>query len=396
MTDSRQIVINEFENKYRKEPYGVSFTPYRVCPIGAHSDHNLGRITGFAIDRGVYIAYGPKQNGIIEISSLQFEKRAQWHVRATPEVKQGDWADHLRGATIALNKRYPLSVGLCAVINGELPIGGLSSSAAVIITFLSSLCKLNGIRLSASELIEVSREAENRYVGVASGKLDQSCEIYCRKDSLLYMDMLDDSHEIIPVDPSAKPFKIMIFFSGLERTLAATTFNNRVDEAKAAAYAVSAFNGKVEKSFSAITLRDVPREVYEEYKNRLPDNWRKRAEHWYTEQQRVIDGVKAWKAGNVELYGKYCTESGRSSIVNWETGSPELIKLYESARTAEGVYGTRFSGAGFKGCVMALIDPSFSESIGAKVRKEYLSEFPLLTDKYSDCVCSTSDGILLD
>ncbi|MBO4355708.1 MAG: GHMP kinase, partial [Clostridia bacterium] len=259
MDISRQKVIDEFEKKYRKEPMAVSFTPYRVCPIGAHSDHNLGRITGFAIDRGVYIAYGPKQNGVVEISSLQFAKRAQWHVRATPEKKEGDWADHLRGATIALNKRYPLNIGLCGVINGELPIGGLSSSAAVIITFLSALCKLNGISLSASELIDVSREAENLYVGVASGKLDQSCEIYCKKDSLLYMDMLDNSHEVIPMNPATKPFDIMIFFSGLERTLATTTFNNRVDEAKSADYAVMAFNGHPEKSFSAITLRDVPR-----------------------------------------------------------------------------------------------------------------------------------------
>ena len=109
----------------------VAFTPYRICPIGAHSDHQLGKITGFAIDKGIHIAYGPKQNGIIEIQSRQFDKRAQWHVASTPDVKQEDWADHLRGSTIALNSRYPLRKGLCAVIDGELPIGGLSSSAAV-------------------------------------------------------------------------------------------------------------------------------------------------------------------------------------------------------------------------------------------------------------------------
>ena len=106
-------------------------------------------------------------NGVVEIASLQFPKRAQWHVSSTPAEKQGDWADHLRGATIALNSRYPLRIGLCAVLDGELPIGGLSSSAAVIITFLSALCHLNGITLSPKELIEFSKEAENKYVGVS-------------------------------------------------------------------------------------------------------------------------------------------------------------------------------------------------------------------------------------
>ena len=125
-----------FEHIYKRPAQYTAFTPYRICPVGAHSDHQLGKITGFAIDKGIHIAFGPKQNGVIEIQSLQFEKRAQWHVLSTPATPEGDWADPLRGATIALQKRYPLRTGLCAVLAGELPIGGLSSSAAVIITFL--------------------------------------------------------------------------------------------------------------------------------------------------------------------------------------------------------------------------------------------------------------------
>ena len=133
--------VRRFGEVYQKSPAHTAFTPYRICPIGAHSDHQLGKITGFAIDKGIHIAYGPKQNGVVEIASLQFPKRAQWHVMTTPSERQGDWADHLRGATIALSKRYSLHIGLCAIIDGELPIGGLSSSAAVIITFLSALCQ---------------------------------------------------------------------------------------------------------------------------------------------------------------------------------------------------------------------------------------------------------------
>lgn len=387
--------IGAFEQTYRKSPEQTAFTPYRVCPIGAHSDHQLGKITGFAIDKGIHIAYGPKMNGVVEISSLQFPKRAQWHVSSTPSEKQGDWADHLRGATIALNSRYPLRTGLCAVLDGELPIGGLSSSAAVIITFLSALCRLNGVALSSKELIEISKEAENKYVGVSCGKLDQSCEVYCRKDNLLYMDMKDDSFELIPSSPDMKKFEIAVFFSGLERSLASSKFNMRVDECRSAAYALKAFSGMEYGKFEETNLRDVPYETYLEYKNRLPENWAKRAEHWYTEFRRVEAGAEAWRRGNIEEFGRLSFESGYSSIHNWETGSPELIKLYEIMTHTDGIYGGRFSGAGFKGCCMALIDPAYRESILEKVEKEYLAAFPALKGKYSAHICNTADGVKL-
>ena len=133
---------DKFESIYKTSPEGVAFCPYRICPLGAHVDHNLGKITGLAIDKGIHIAYKTKQNGVIELTSLQFEKRAQFHINSVPEVKENDWADYLRGATIELGKKFPLNVGLCGVIEGTLPIGGLSSSAAVIIAFLSALCKV--------------------------------------------------------------------------------------------------------------------------------------------------------------------------------------------------------------------------------------------------------------
>ena len=128
----------KFHEIYGRDAEGLSFSPYRICPIGAHSDHNLGKITGLAIDKGIHIAFRPKQNGVIETTSLQFPKRAQWHIREIGE-KTGDWADYLRGATWALAKEHMLSVGLCGVIEGSLPIGGLSSSAAVILAFLNAL-----------------------------------------------------------------------------------------------------------------------------------------------------------------------------------------------------------------------------------------------------------------
>ena len=387
------IVLESFCEIYKKEPMAVAFTPYRICPLGAHSDHQLGKITGFAIDKGIHIAYGPKQNGIIEIKSLQFPKRAQWHVASTPEEKEGDWADHLRGATIALNNKYPLRKGLCAVISGERPIGGLSSSAAVILTFLSALAHINGIELEEREMIQLAQQAENRYVGVSCGKLDQSCEIYCRKDHLLYMDMQDDSYELIPTQPAMKPYKIAIFFSGLERSLAGSAFNMRVDECRSAAYALKAFSGMPYGKFEETNLRDVPREIFEQYKDKLPEAWRKRATHWYTEFDRVQKGAEAWRKGDIEEFGRLSFESGLSSIENYETGSPELKKLYEIMTETPGIYGGRFSGAGFKGCCMALIDPTYERPILERVEKEYLKAFPHLEGKYSAHICETADGV---
>ena len=384
-----------FFETYLREPMYNAFTPYRICPLGAHSDHQLGKITGFAIDKGIHIAYSPKQNGVIEITSLQFPKRAQWHINETPSEKQNDWADHLRGATLALAKRYPLRTGLCAVINGELPIGGLSSSAAVIISFLFALCHLNNISLKPAELILLSQEAENRYVGVSSGKLDQSCEIYCRKDKLLYMDMRDDSKELITPPESMKPYEFAIFFSGIERTLTGSKFNMRVDECRSAAYALKAFSGMEYGKFEETNLRDVPYETYLEYKDRLPVTWAKRAEHWYTEFHRVEAGAEAWRRGDLDEFGRLSFESGYSSIHNWETGSEELIKLYNIMTKTDGIYGGRFSGAGFKGCCMALIDPAYKEEILETVEREYLRVFPKLKGKYSAHICHSADGVIL-
>lgn len=383
----------KFEETYKKSPDSVAFCPYRVCPIGAHSDHNLGKITGFALDKGIFIAYSPKYNGVVELASLQFSKRAQWHVRSVFETRQGDWADYLRGVTIELGQRFSLRTGISGVIEGSLPIGGLSSSAAVCIAFLDALCTVNGISLEPSEIIEIAKAAENNYVGVACGSLDQSCEVLSRKDSLLYLDCKDGSYELIPQNPSAKPWEIAVFFSGIERNLAGSAFNMRVDEARSAAYALKAFAGMDYGKFKETNLRDIDPEIFERYASRLPDQWRLRAQHWYGEFARVEAGAEAWRRGDIAEYGRLSFESGKSSIENWETGSPELKTLYGIMTRTEGIYGGRFSGAGFKGCCMALIDPAFEESVLRTVEEEYLKAFPALRGHYESFICKSSDGV---
>lgn len=384
-----------YEQFYHKSPDGTAFCPYRISPLGAHIDHQFGKINGFAIDKGISMAYCPTQNDMVELQSIGFTKKVRFQVNQVPENKEGDWADHLRGAAKVLGEKYPLHRGLSGVIEGSLPIGGLSSSASVIICFLSALCKVNGISLTPMEMIMMAKAAENKYVGVNCGKLDQSCEVLSRKNHLLYLDTKDDSYELIPTSEKMKPYKIAIFFSGLERSLANSKYNLRQDECKAAAYALMGYAGMDYGRFEDARLRSVPSDVFEAYKDRLPETWRRRAEHYYSEFARAEAGAALWHEGNLEEYGQLVFDSGKSSIENYECGCDELKKLYEIMTETKGIYGGRFSGAGFKGCCMALVDPEYTEEIEEKVKRDYLRAYPMLEGKYSFHLCESADGAVL-
>lgn len=389
----------KFAEIYREQPSDVVFCPYRICPVGAHSDFQHGKITGMAINKGIHIAYRKKLNGVIELISLDYDKRAQFFIDGIPRTKQNDWADYLRGATIALKKKYALNYGICGVIEGSLPVGGLSSSAAVTLAFLVALCKANDVHPSKEELIQMSVEAENEYVEVSSGRTDQSVECYAKANSLLYFDTRTGEFENIPDSENLPPYEIMIVFSGVERRLGgdvAGKFNMRVDELRSSGYALQAFAGMEYGKFKDSYLRDIPKAVYLEYKDKLPKNWAKRAEHWYTEFDRVEAAAKCWEQGDIEGYGRLSFESGLSSIENYETGSPELKKIYDIMTQTEGIYGGRFSGAGFKGCCMALVNPEYKASIAERIKKEYLTEFPEHTEKFQIEFCYSVDGISID
>ena len=386
-------VYEEFQRLFKKSEGAAeeSFCPYRVCPLGAHVDHQYGLVTGFAINRGVTIVFAPT-SGIIRLHSLNFEGETSFSLNKIPP-KQNNWGDYLRGAASALTRYYPIKHGLNGVIEGTLPVGGLSSSAALIISFLAALCRVNHLKISRSELIQIALEAETLYVGIHVGKLDQSCEVFCQKDHLLFLDTKDEKYELIPRHPGTPPFEIAIFFSGVERSLAGSAFNIRVDELKAASYALKGWSGMESGKFIDSRLRDVPVEVFEKYADLLPENWRKRAAHYYSEVERVRHGAEAWRCGDLARFGKLIFESGRSSIEQYETGSDELKKIYEIMLETEGVYGGRFSGAGFKGCCMALIDPSCRQSITEKMTREYLQTFPYLEGKFSIHFCETANGV---
>lgn len=382
----------KFKELYKcEENIQKSFCPYRVCPVGAHSDHQHGIISGFAIDKGVEIIYVSSNSKMVEVSSMNFEGTKHFQIDSIVE-KENDWADYLRGATKLLYEKYDIKEGICCLINGQLPIGGLSSSAAVILAFMSAICKVNNLKVEKNKIIDLAEKVEIDFIGVNIGKMDQSCEMYCKKDHLLVLDTKTGDYNLIPKNKNMKDFQIGVFFSGMQRSLIGSKFNMRVDELKAAAYALLAFSEIEYGKFKDTRLRDVPVEVFEKYKDKLPTNWRKRATHYYTEFNRVQKGAEAWKSGDIETFGKISFESGESSINNYESGSDELITLHNIINKTEGIYGGRFSGGGFKGCCIALINPNYKEKIKKYVTEEYLKVFPQYRDTFEIYFCNTADG----
>lgn len=388
----KNLLLEEYKD-VKDEDVQYSYCPYRICPVGAHIDHQKGIVTGFALDRGVEIAYIPSKSNFYEVTSLNFKGRKGGSLYDIPP-KSDDWADYIRGTIKILRDEFDIKKGVFAIIKGSLPIGGLSSSASLIISFMRAVCNVNGLQLSKKDVIKLARKVENEYIGVKVGILDQSCELYSRKDNLLYLDTKTENYELYEKPKNMKDFKIAVIFSGITRTLKNTSYNTRVDELKSASYALKAFAGIECGSFSDSVLRDVEKEVFLKYFDKLPKNWYKRAKHYYDEIDRVKRAVDAWKEGNIEKFAKISSESGRSSIYNYEAGSNELKEICNIINSTDGVYGGRFSGAGFKGCCIAFVDPAKENKIREEITKRYLKKFPKYNGIFEIFFCDISDGII--
>ena len=360
------------------------FAPYRVCPLGAHVDHQHGLVTGFAINKGVDLWFDVNDDGHVHLESRTFDGLVDFDIDKPSQVKEGHWGDYARGAKYALRKRFELSKGINGVIQGSLPVGGLSSSAAVLIAYVMAFAKANGITLKPFEVVQIASEAEREYIGLNNGLLDQACIALSKKNQLLFLDCDSNDYRVIPFggtsalspQTSDLPFEIGIFFSGLTRSLVNSDYNLRVYECKTAAWDMLAYTDQPLKTFDKTFLRDIPKATFDKTKIAMPQRFARRAEHFYSEYRRVRQGVTAWETGNLKLFGKLSFDSCESSIHNYECGSPELIAIYEIMRQLPGVWGGRFSGAGFKGACIALVDPAYKEDIEKKLTEQYLAQFP--------------------
>ena len=368
------------------------FSPYRVCPLGAHVDHQHGLVTGFAIDKGVDLWFNVREDGHVHLDSRTFEGEVDFEVAAPSQVKEHHWGDYARGAKYALKKRFELVKGIDGVIQGSLPVGGLSSSAAVLIAYVMAFAKANGITLQPFEVVQIASEAEREYIGLNNGLLDQACIALGKKDGLLFLDCDSNEYRIIKKNHEMPEFELGIFFSGLTRSLVNSDYNLRVYECKTAAWNMLAYTEQPLRTFDKTFLRDIPKATFEKTRIAMPARFARRAEHFYSEYRRVRQGVTAWETGNLKLFGKLSFDSCESSIHNYECGSPELIAIYEIMRTLPGVWGGRFSGAGFKGACIAIVDPAYKEQIEKELTARYLEQFPEYEKTFECFFVKPDDG----
>lgn len=368
------------------------FSPYRVCPLGAHVDHQRGLVTGFAIDKGVDLRFDVVENSRVTLRSETFSGDIEFDIATPTLVKQGNWGDYARGAKFALQKRFQLTRGIDGVITGSLPVGGLSSSAAVLIAYVMAFAKANGITLAPFEVMKIASEAEREYIGLNNGLLDQACIALGKKDHLLMLDCESNEYRLIPKNPKMPDFELGIFFSGLTRSLVSSDYNLRVAECKTAAWIVQAYENIPLKTQDKTFLREVTEPMFRRHRDAMPPRFARRAEHFFSEHRRVREGVSAWEMGDIAWFGSLSKASCESSIHNYECGSPELIAIYEAMLTTDGIYGGRFSGAGFKGACIALVDPAKKENIEKEITEKYLARFPQYKDAFQVCFCKSDDG----
>ncbi len=369
----------------------VVIAPFRICPLGAHVDHQLGLVSGIAIENSIIMVFTPNPGGNINLFSANFPDSKSFPINAEHK-RVFNWSDYARGAVMALSRKFALKTGIDAVLEGDIPIGGLSSSAAVGVAYLLALQSVNGIQSTNDENVELDRIIENDFIGLNNGILDQSVILLSERNRLLYLDCMQGTFETIEPGAEMPPYEVTVVFSGVTKKLMDTDYNNRVKECEAAAGRLMELSGAAWPAGETLKLGHVDYDVFENFKDSLEPVSRKRAEHFYSECRRVADGVEAWREGNIEKIGALMRESGESSIMNYECGCPPMITLAEIMNETPGIHGARFSGAGFRGCCIAFSDPARRAEISERISADYPARHPEFADSFSVNFCTPGDG----
>lgn len=354
------------------------FSPYRICPIGAHVDHQGGAVLGRTINMGTTLAYSPLDSKEIHIKS---DPLGETRFFIGDDIDKTHWARYAQAAANVLDKKHKLTRGFLAELNGTLIGAGLSSSASVSLAYLKALADVNDIELSNDGLVQLEYELEHDVLGLQMGLLDPLTIVYGKRNALLFMDTTTASVKPIFDSPSNNSVWI-VAYSGVSRELTKSGFNTRVLECRQAASLLKD---------GAQILSDVPRELFEERKATLPEDLRRRAEHFYGEVERVHRGAQAWEDSAVELFGRLMNLSCESSIRLYESGSEILIQLHEIASSTNGIYGSRFSGGGYGGCVVALANRNMAENAAIEIAEKFLLHQPELPSAVY--VVETCDGL---
>ncbi len=356
----------------------VLFSPYRICPIGAHIDHQGGPVLGRTINLGTVLAFAPLNKPEIRIHSTNFGE-ARFPIGAPPD---STWERYARAAAIVVEEQFgPLKRGFVGAIHGAMIGAGLSSSASVGLAYISALADVNGIQPEPGELIQMEYRLEAEILGLKIGILDPATIVHGRADALLYIDT--QTGQVTPI-PDQTDAAWVVAFSGVTRELTRSGFNNRVAECREAASLLRP---------GATRLGDVHPENFDQQRLDLPGPLRLRAEHFFNEVERVNQGKKFWAEGNLQIFGGLMKASCASSIHLYESGSPVLIDLQKIVSKTPGVYGSRFSGGGYGGCVIALVERKAAYASTFAIMEHFAARHPELEQAASVQIAEPSDGL---
>ncbi|MEA2721159.1 MAG: galactokinase [Candidatus Eremiobacteraeota bacterium] len=343
--------------------------PGRVNLIGEHVDYSEGFVLPLAIDRATVVAAAPRDDRIVRVRSLDEEPAAEFDLDAPDPRPARVWSDYAHGVALALARRIPVG-GADLVLRTTVPIGaGLSSSAALELAVGLALVTLSGASLTPHELAHAAQEAENGFVGLRSGIMDQLASALGVRDNALLIDCRTEEVSPVPLPPGAA---VVIADSGVKHELAGSAYNDRRAQSEEAA-----------RRFGVRTLRDVSLAEFARRSAMLPEPLRRRARHVVGENARVLATVVALREGDLATAGAHMYASHESLRDDYEVSAPELDLLVDTARHVEGVYGARMTGGGFGGSIVALVRRDAVGSLAQALESAYAARYarkPLVTE----------------
>lgn len=354
-------VVEAFRSRFHEAPSMVVRAPGRVNLIGEHTDYNDGFVLPVAVDRAAWLALAPRDDPWVTARAVDMKNdEVTFPVDRTPS-SSGGWADYPKGVAWALLEQNLQPQGINCVLTSDVPVGaGMSSSAAVEVVFGYAWDQLGNFGLSLSELALLCQKAENQYVGVNCGIMDQMISACGRAGHAMMLDSrtLERAYFRMP-DGVA----IVVADTMVRRALSGSEYNVRRAQCE---QAVSVLQPRLP---DVKALRDVTPAQLERFRDEMPEIVYHRARHVVTEDQRVIQLSRALYEGKLDYVGQLLVEGHRSLRDDYEVSIPELDTLVEAATEVRGCYGARLTGAGFGGCIIALADESVVSDV-----EEHLTE----------------------